>query len=91
MLHPDYLLPALSSRQLAEWQAYFKYQPFGQDMTQFMLARLTAFYLNAHKAKGSEDAKAEDLMPGFRRPQSVEEIKYHLRSRLAAVPIQPKK
>lgn len=85
MLHPDYLLAGLTSRQLAEWQAYFKYQPFGQDMTQFMLAQLTAFYLNAHKKKGTEDTKPQDLMPGFRRPQSVEEIKYHLRSVLATV------
>jgi len=30
VLHPDYLLESLTSKQLAEWDEYEKLEPFGQ-------------------------------------------------------------
>jgi hypothetical protein len=77
--HPDYLLPSLTSRQLAEWQAFFNLHPFGQDTDWGMLAQMLAVIINRHRKPGME-VDPKDLMPGKRRKQSVEEIKFGLRS-----------
>lgn len=56
-----------TSRELTEWMAYERLEPFGERVTQMMLAQLTATVANlpaAYHGKTGK-AKAEDLMPRF--------------------------
>jgi hypothetical protein len=70
----------LSSRQIAEWMAWFQRHPFGQDHTDLLLAQLTAVIDNRLRSKGDRSSKPKDFLPFERnRPQSTEEIKHTLR------------
>ena len=80
-LHPDYLLPKLTSRQIAEWQAWFQEHPFGDDLRDFMLAQLTAVLVNLNTTKTTNKSKATDWLPLYRQPdQTPEQMKLALRS-----------
>lgn len=72
-VHPDYLLKKLTSRQLVEWQAFFEQCPFGQDLTDFQLARIASVLLNRWKKQGLPDVSPSDMLPKFHQ-QSTEEM-----------------
>lgn len=77
ILHPDYLLDRLTSRQIAEWMAYFKVKPFGQDHTDYLVAQLTAVTFNANSRKKQ---KTSDFLPlKYSTPMKTEDIKRTLR------------
>ena len=80
MIHPDYLLPQLTSRQFAEWEAYFSDRPFGQDIENHMLAQLACMLQNRWRPKGAQPVKVEDMIPRFKQQQQTpEEMKLALR------------
>ena len=54
-----------TSRELTEWMAYERLEPFGERVTQMMLAQLTATVLTVANGKKGKPVKAEDLMPRF--------------------------
>lgn len=54
----------IDSRELTEWMAYERLEPFGERTTQMMLAQLTATVVNAVKKKG-KPVKLGELMPRF--------------------------
>jgi hypothetical protein len=52
--HPDYLLKCLTSRQISEWIAYFKIEPFGPPAEEMRFGVLAASTLLPHVKKGTK-------------------------------------
>ena len=80
--HPDYLLPELTSRQLAEWTAFYNRNPFGQEITNLVIAKMAAALWNQRRGKGVEAVKPEDFLPKYIERQTPEEMKLALRRHL---------
>lgn len=81
VMHPDYLLPQLTSRQIAEWMAYFQLKPFGQDHTDFLIAQLTTEFTNRNRGKNEKQYKVADFLPLHRTPpMSTDEIRQTIRN-----------
>ena len=76
--HPDYLLPQLTSRQLAEWIAYCNVHPFGQDRLERVVAEVGAALWNQNRGK-SEAIKSDAFLPQRIKPQSPDQMKTMLR------------
>ena len=74
MLHPDLLLKQITSRQFAEWVAYFKEHPFGQDYEHMMLAQVACILANANRAANSRAYEIKEFMPGDDKPQTPQEM-----------------
>ena len=55
----------MTSRELTEWMAYERLEPFGERVLQMQLAQLTATVLTVANGKKGHPVKAEDLMPRF--------------------------
>lgn len=86
LLHPDYLLNSLTSRQLAEWMAYYAVDPFGDQRGDLQAGIIAATVSNRWRGKNEAPAKPVDFMPYIEKPQqSAEEIQRTLRSILGAV------
>lgn len=75
--HPDYLLQMLTSRQFAEWLAFFGMMPFGQEYSDYVVASVGAALWNQQRGKNVEPIRPSDLLP--RPPQDTDEIKTALR------------
>jgi hypothetical protein len=56
------LLDRMSSRELAEWMAYERIEPSGQERIELMIAQLTALFFNVHRAEGASAKSAEDFL-----------------------------
>lgn len=82
--HPDYLLRGLTSRQFAEWIAYYNLHPFGHDRVEMMVAKTAAALWNQQRGKNADPITAEDFMPKQVEQQSVEEIKQALRRHIGS-------
>lgn len=67
-MHPDYLLPKLTSRQFAEWVAYYSIHPFGDDIDHYQLAVVASELTNRWRGKGEERSEPEDFIPGYKKP-----------------------
>jgi len=52
--HPDYLVKYLTSRQIAEWIAYFQIEPFGPHAEELRLGILATSNLLPHVKKGTK-------------------------------------
>jgi hypothetical protein len=81
-MHPDYLLGALSSHQLDEWEAFDKLDPIGTWREDYRMAYIAATVINIVKQLYHEKDKTPvlisvaDLMPiwdGERRKQIEEQ------------------
>lgn len=59
------MLAQMTSRQFAEWQAYYRLEPWGEERADLRSGIIAATFANAHRAKGAKPAKAEDFMPDF--------------------------
>jgi len=57
------LLGRIDARELAEWEAYDRIEPFGERMTQLMLGGIRADVVNSGAVQGSKVRKAEDYLP----------------------------
>lgn len=76
VIHPDYLEAQLTSRQMAEWAAYYNLVAFGADVTHEMLARMTAYYVQAHSKPGAKSVETNDFRPRPKRqtPEEMQQI-----------------
>lgn len=63
--HPDYLLLSLSSKQLSDWQAFYKYRPFGQDLGYHQAAIIACMIANVNLKKGKKPFEPKDFIPKF--------------------------
>lgn len=59
------MLSRMDARELDAWMLYERVEPFGERVTQMMLAQLTALVANVAKGKGGREVKLGDLMPRY--------------------------
>jgi len=55
---------SLGSRELTEWLAYYKLEPFGQERDNWHTGVLASMYANVHKASGKPASKPSDFIYG---------------------------
>lgn len=64
---------AMSSREFAEWLAFFRLQPYGEMREDFRFARLMALLANVNRDPDtSREFTHEDFMPKFEDPEPDE-------------------
>lgn len=85
-LHPEHLLQSLTSRQFAEWMAFYSIDPFGDQRADLRAGIVAATMSNRWRGKNENPASASDFMP-FRgqSQQTPDEIKRALHSILKQV------
>lgn len=54
----------LSSRELAEWMAYYRIEPWGEERADYRAGTVAATVVNVNRTKG-KPAKPDDFMPKF--------------------------
>ena len=69
----DGLLAQLSSRQLAEWMAYFRLEPFGERRADLRAGIIASTVANAHRARESRPYRPQDFMPDFEQGTDEDE------------------
>lgn len=70
MIHPDYLLQSLTSRQWEEWKEYARLEPFGFPSEDLRHGILCATVAAPHTKKGAKPPRAVAFML---RPEPYEE------------------
>ena len=69
------MLATISSRELAEWIAYYGLEPFGQDREALHAGIIAATVANANAAKG-KTYQPSDFMPDFdRKEQTADDMR----------------
>lgn len=71
----------LDSRQIAEWYAFYKTEPFGYDAEWLRAGVISSVMANTHRVKSAKAYKPEDFMPQplkLDKKQTVEEQKTEL-------------
>jgi len=65
----------MSSKELTEWAAYQKYEPFGEGRADYRIGSLMALIANAISGKKGKNYKPEDFIPeyGPKETQTAEE------------------
>lgn len=58
----------LTAAQFEEWQAYESLEPWGQDRTQWLLARLTMIVANLMRGSGTQPFTIYDFLPWLEQP-----------------------
>ncbi len=68
----------MSSREFAEWMAYYSIEPFGEEPANLRHGILTSVLANAHRdaKKQPQPFKPEDFMPKFDQPRADNESKW---------------
>ena len=72
------LLSRIDARELSEWEAYYKIEPFGQQVSNFTVATVAAVVANANRSqkKRTKAFSPDDFMVKFRKKrQSVDDMK----------------
>lgn len=59
------LLDSVDARELMEWEAYNRLEPFGSMVNRRGHALTATLLANAHKKKGARDFTVRDFMPDF--------------------------
>ena len=69
----DRMLESISGRQLAEWMAYARLEPFGEERADLRMAILAALIANVNRdpKKKSSPYEVSDFMPKFEKPESI--------------------
>ena len=72
--HPDYLLETLTSRQISEWEAYSRLEPFGEERGDLRMAILTSHITNMVSSLYSKkNEKPKMVSPSVFMPHFGEE------------------
>ena len=58
---PRHLLRCITSKELAEWMAYFRIEPFGQDQSDYIMAQMAAILYGANSGKNQKKLDPEDF------------------------------
>lgn len=70
--HPDYLLPRLTGRQLADWQRYAAQFGIGPERADIYHAMLLSMFHNVHRESSWDSKPASDFLV-WDRPDPFEE------------------
>ena len=65
------LLQRVSSRELGEWMAYERIEPFGETRADLRVGMLTSLTANINRKKGATPFTPQDFMPFLDRPVST--------------------
>jgi hypothetical protein len=71
VLHPDYLMLALTPRQLADWRALHNVEPIGEMGAYYRTGIETAVLANIYKKRTAKAFEPTDFMPTFAKPKPV--------------------
>ena len=59
------MLSRVSSRELSEWAAYYRLEPWGEERADLRIGVLDSILANLFRKKGSREYKAQDFMLNF--------------------------
>ncbi len=57
------MLSDMSALDIAEWEAYYQIEPFGEYQTNYAAGVIASTFANIHRKKGARAYKPEDFMP----------------------------
>ena len=79
------MLSEITSAQFAEWLAYSRVEPWGEDRDDLRTGIVASVIANSNRGKGKKPYKPQDFMPDF-EPEDVaaaiERIRENLRKSL---------
>jgi hypothetical protein len=72
----DELLGSLDAVDIAEWMAFDRIEPFGEERADLRMAIVACTIANANRGKGQKAFKVDDFMPKFepRKKQTVTQM-----------------
>ena len=66
------MLSEISSRQFAEWMAYGRLEPFGEERDDLRMGIVASVIANSNRGKNQKPYKPGDFMPSF-EPETEEQ------------------
>lgn len=82
--HPDHLTRQLTSRQLAEWEAYLSIEPRGERRADLRMQRLCGAIAASQGAEVREEDFKLEFRPVDEQPLTAEELTERIKQRFAA-------
>lgn len=79
-------MESLSSRQMAEWWAYYRIEPFGWDVENWRSGLVASTIANVNRGKSRRVFKPTDFMP---KPPDTTPPAKKLRASLAHLVVKP--
>jgi len=79
------MLSEITSRQFAEWMAYSRLEPWGEDRDDLRMGIMASVIANSNRGKGKKPYKPQDFMPNFEpedEAAAIERIRENLRKTL---------
>lgn len=73
----DRMLSEISSRAFAEWMAYSRLEPWGEDRDDLRMAIVASTIANTNRGKNQKPYKPADFMPSF-EPETEEQAQARL-------------
>jgi len=64
-------LARVDSKEIAEWQAYYKINPFGEIRDDMRMARICSILYNSWRGKGSQSMSESDFMFEFGKAEKT--------------------
>jgi hypothetical protein len=77
------MLSEISSRDFAEWMAYSRLEPWGQDRDDLRMGIIASTIANANRGKGQKAFTPDQFMPSF-EPETEEEASLRLQAKAMA-------
>ena len=79
------MLSEITSAQFAEWMAYSRLEPWGEDRDDLRTGIVASVIANSNRGKGKKPYKPQDFMPDFEpedEAAAIERIRENLRKTL---------
>ena len=79
------MLSEITSAQFAEWMAYSRLEPWGEDRDDLRMGIVASVIANSNRGKGKKPYKPQDFMPDFEpedEAAAIERIRENLRKTL---------
>lgn len=79
------MLSEITSAQFAEWLAYSRVDPWGEDRDDLRMGIMASVIANSNRGKGKKPYKPQDFMPNFEpedEAAAIERIRENLRKTL---------
>lgn len=65
----------MNGRQVAEWEAYYQIEPFGEYQAFWRAGLIASMIANALRGKGQTVLKPEDFIPRFKGQRQKQDVK----------------
>ena len=78
------LLGRLDSREFAEWMAFYRMDPWGEERADVRMAQLCAMYANVNKGKRGKQYKIEDFMLFAEKPSDKKPMRGEVASAMVS-------